>query len=1109
MSFLGISFKDIFSVAAIAGAAFLTGGASLAWQMAATFGVSMIVSRIFAAKPPEQVDNGVRIQVSPSTNNSVPIVYGDAYLGGTYIDAVLSTNSKTMYYVFAISSISPNGQFTYDRTKFYYGDQLISFDGTDLTKVGALTDSAGNVTTTINGNLYINLYISDASGTITSLNGASAPSVVMGGSDIDAAYRWSATNRQMNGLAFAIVKLNYNRDAGTTQLQPITFHCSHYLNNQGCAKPGDVWYDYITNTVYGGAIDPDLLDTASVTTLNNYADELITYIPSGGGTATQSRYRINGVLDTGQTVLSNADKIMTNCDSWMAYDAQTGKWKTIPNKPEASVYALNDNNIIGSIKVGLTDISQSINQIEAKFPNKLNKDIPDYIYLETPAGLLYPNEPVNKYSTSFDLVNDSVTAQYLGNRLLEQAREDLIVTINTNYEAIFLTAGEVVSVTNSAYGWNNKLFRVMKVSETSLPDATLGASLDLNEYNSAVYDDYAVTAYTPAGNSGIASPSYFGTLVAPTITNVNTTATIPSFSVQIALPSSGRVTQISLFYATTPTPTVADFTVWGSELPSNSQPFTPGSTVEFSNINLPADTYYFGYKLSNDTYQSALSPLSTNFSWSPNPTTSAVAGTFVATWSPVIQQVPRTGGTTPVFTGIAPQLYGVAAGGSIDFVTAQTDSDASFVNNSWRIGASSTTGNGSIVATGITIGSPTDGGTFALFPAPTAQATSPATLSVPVRYKTSTGTVVQGATAVLQFLYLDPGPTGSTGTSGNQYATVTLYQWASTTPSATTGSSTYTWSSGANTGYTGGGGWSTTLPSNPGTSLLNLYIATKNISAAGGTTSTTVDWTTGVTISSISSNGATGANGTNGTNGTNGLQTATATVYQWAVTLPAAPTGTASYTWASASFGSAPSGWSLSAGTSPSVGYTLYSASVRLVDSATTTATSFNWTSATISAISYAGANGASSRTCYSKTSLSSLSSTPSTITTTGSSTFPPNDSWGVGTVWTATTSALSAGESLYQSDGIYDPSTGVTVWAAPYLSSLKVGSLSAITTNTGTLSVTGTISSANGNFAVDSSGNVTIRNATSGARLDISNNAIKVYDASGVLRVQMGDLSA
>lgn len=48
-----------------------------------------------------------------------------------------------------------------------------------------------------------------------------------------------------------------------------------------------------------------------------------------------------------------------------------------------------------------------------------------------------------------------------------------------------------------------------------------------------------------------------------------------------------------------------------------------------------------------------------------------------------------------------------------------------------------------------------------------------------------------------------------------------------------------------------------------------------------------------------------------------------------------------------------------------------------------------------------------------------------------------------------------------------------------------------------------------NNKFTVDAGGNVSIKNATTGARLEIANNVIKVFDASGVLRVKIGDLSA
>jgi hypothetical protein len=49
---------------------------------------------------------------------------------------------------------------------------------------------------------------------------------------------------------------------------------------------------------------------------------------------------------------------------------------------------------------------------------------------------------------------------------------------------------------------------------------------------------------------------------------------------------------------------------------------------------------------------------------------------------------------------------------------------------------------------------------------------------------------------------------------------------------------------------------------------------------------------------------------------------------------------------------------------------------------------------------------------------------------------------------------------------------------------------------------------SINNKFIVDSSGNTTIRSATSGARMEVTNRAIKVFDSNGVLRVQIGDLT-
>jgi hypothetical protein len=657
-------------VGSMVAAAYLTAGtfSYAAVAFAVNFAVSMIVTRVFGQDQQGPQDSGTREQVPPSNTNAIPVVYGDAYLGGTFVDAVLSTDQKTMYYVMAVSCISPNGQFTFDTTDMYYGDRLITFDGTDQTKVVSLTDEAGNVDDKISGNLYISLYKSSASGTITSLNGASAPNVVMGGSDIDAALRWPSTGRQMNGLAFAIIKLNYNTDAGTTNLSPITFKASHYLNSTGVAKPGDVWYDYITNTAYGGAVDTAFVDTASVTAINSYADGLITYTPSGGGSATEARYRINGVIDAGQTVLSNLDKVMTCCDSWMAYNAAAGQWSIVINKSESAAYSFDDDNIIGEIRVSATDITQSINQVEAKFPNGESRDQPDFVNIATPTGLLYPNEPVNKYSVSYDLVNDSVRAQYLANRILEQAREDLIVSFSTTYYGIQVDAGSVVSVTNSDYGWSNKLFRVVKVNEASLPNGSLGAKLEMTEYSAAVYDDFDITQYTPVPNSDIPSPIYFSALSTPTVVSNNYNVTPPTFTVRVTVPAVGRVTYGTLYYTTSASPTGFDW----KELAKATTPLgtaaVNGATYDFASLTLAGGTYYFSYVVGNEIGQSAKSATSSAFSWSPiNSESGNVAylqGEIDTLGIDVADKVSKT--TANILTGtITPQDSGGIKVGSI------------------------------------------------------------------------------------------------------------------------------------------------------------------------------------------------------------------------------------------------------------------------------------------------------------------------------------------------------------------------------------------------------------------------------------------------------------
>jgi hypothetical protein len=228
--------------------------------------------------------------------------------------------------------------------------------------------------------------------------------------------------------------------------------------------------------------------------------------------------------------------------------------------------------------------------------------------------------------------------------------------------------------------------------------------------------------------------------------------------------------------------------------------------------------------------------------------------------------------------------------------------------------------------------------------------------------------------------------------------------------------------------------------------LLKLWVASKEITDVATATTTTVSWSSGFFVYIASENGSDGADG---------VKTAEAIVYQWAVTIPTI-SGSSTYDWASDAVTSAPTGWFTTISDTATAGQTLWKASVALTDSVTATTSTVNWATASILPFGYVGSTGAVGRIAYAVSSTT-LSTTPNIFTVTGDA-LPATGSWQAGLVWSSSVPVLTAGQSVWQSDGVYNPTNNQTIWEVPYLSSLKVGNLSAISTNTGSLTVSGNV---------------------------------------------------
>ena len=581
-----------------------------------------IVSKSLAPDGPSTNDAtqnpGSRSQVPPAGDNKVPVVYGSAYLGGIVTDLSITSDNQKLFYVMTLAEVTNTetggtpDAYTFGDV-YWGGKKCIFGTGSNAHKVvGLLDESTGVTDTTVDGKMNIYLF---SNGSYSGVNTSQSAISIMNSSGL--VYTWDST-KLMSNAAFAIIELTYNRESNITGLQQTRFQITNSRY-----KPGDCFSDYWQSQRYGAGLSLSEIDTASLAALNTYCDGNFTYTPSGGGTATQARFRFDGVLETQNTIMTNMQSMASCCDCLIKYNQISGQWGVIVQKPTYTVAMdINDSNMVSAIQVSPIDLASSYNIAEVKFPDGTAKDSfnsATFDLAEINPSLLYPNEPINKQTISLPLVNNSVRAQYLSNRFLESAREDLQIRVDINFSGIQLDAGDVVTMTNANYGWDAKLFRVSQIVEKFSDDGQVTASLSLMEFNPQVYDDRDITQFTPSPNTGIGSPLGFGVLYAPTITNIQASSPVPSFDVSVKSASNGIVQYAEVYYSAYASPSLSQrFFAGTTAVNPGGNPYSPSSSMGSVTLsNIPQGDWYFAVKYVNSLGSSDFSASSSVLQWRP------------------------------------------------------------------------------------------------------------------------------------------------------------------------------------------------------------------------------------------------------------------------------------------------------------------------------------------------------------------------------------------------------------------------------------------------------------------------------------------------------------
>jgi hypothetical protein len=608
-------------------AALVKAGMSAFMAEIVAFGITMvassIVSKIFAPSAPDmsnlnaqQPNPGNRQQLPPAGDNKIPVIYGSAYVGGIITDLTISEDNQDIYWVFSLSEVTNTETGgTPDVITFgnvYWGGKKCIFDTTDTWKVTGLQDESTGEIQDVSGYMDVYLY---RNGSFSPANSSLNATSVLSASNL--VYQWDSS-KQMSNCAFAIIHLKYNQDRNLVGLNQTRFQ----LTNSRSA-PGNCFLDYLTSTRYGAAIPIANIDTASLTALNTYSNASFTYTNYLGFASTQPRFVFNGALNTNQKIMQNIQAMADCCDCLVKYNEITGLWGVIVQTPTYSVAMdINNTNLVGAISVSPIDLNNSFNIIEVKFPDGTAKDSFNSATFDLATidpSLLFANEPVNKQSVNLYLTNNSVTAQYLANRMLEAAREDLQIQCEINYIGLELEAGDIVTVTNANYGWNAKLFRIMKVVEKFGDDGTITASLNLMEYNPTIYDDKNVTEFTPSPNTGIGSPVTFGVVPPPVVSAQYPSAVNPAFNVTVTTSSAGITQYAEIWYSAYQYPTAAQLIFAGTtEIQSNGNPYTTNFVMPTVQLfNIPTGDWYLFSRMVNAIATSDYSLASTKLVWRP------------------------------------------------------------------------------------------------------------------------------------------------------------------------------------------------------------------------------------------------------------------------------------------------------------------------------------------------------------------------------------------------------------------------------------------------------------------------------------------------------------
>ena len=329
--------------------------------------------------------------------------------------------------------------------------------------------------------------------------------------------------------------------------------------------------------------------------LNQYSTSSVVFTDQtlGAGQVLANRYQINGLLDTSKPVLENIEKICSAAGSWLSYDNHEGRWGVVINQTGTSVASFSDSNIIGNISLGGTGLQDLYNSVKVEFPHRELRDSADFVQIEIPSGDRNANESDNTLNLSYDILNEPVQADLLGFIELKQSRVDLVIKFTTDFGYVGLKAGDVVDVTESRFGFTNKLFRIITIAEIQEDNGALMMEITAVEYDDTVYSTADLYRYTRSDSNGIITIGSIGVPGTPQVSKFEVDAR-PRVIVESTAPTG--VVEGMEFWLTNDVSEIQDqnrsYTLIATKRPVGGGTYNSGDNVVLDYDQLNTSNFY-------------------------------------------------------------------------------------------------------------------------------------------------------------------------------------------------------------------------------------------------------------------------------------------------------------------------------------------------------------------------------------------------------------------------------------------------------------------------------------------------------------------------------------